>query len=82
MRREVFGMRRANGDWFVLETSGQTRVLVFRDLAVAWRARAVNDELMLFWPAPIDERALVEFATADHGRPASFWLIDEEEPGG
>ena len=80
MREEFFGMRRANGDWFVLDVSGQTRVLVFRDLAVAWRARAINAELMLFWPTPIDEKMLSEFATADQGRPASFWLIDEEDP--
>ena len=80
MRQEVFGMRRANGDWFVLEVDGQRRVLVFRGLAEAWRARAKNDELMLFWPTPINERALAEFATADEGRPVSFWLIDEGEP--
>ena len=73
-------MRRANGDWFVLDVSGQTRVLIFRDLAVAWRARAINAELMLFWPTPIDEKMLSEFATANQGRPASFWLIDEEDP--
>ena len=80
MRQEVFGMRRANGDWFVMEVDGQRRVLVFRGLAEAWRARAKNDELMLFWPTPINERALTEFATADDGRPVSFWLIDEGEP--
>ena len=79
MRQEFFGMRRANGEWFVLGVSGQTRVLVFRDLAVAWRARALNAELMLFWPTPIDEPMLREFATADQERPASFWLIDEED---
>jgi hypothetical protein len=47
MRQEVFGMRRANGDWFVLEVEGQRRVLVFRSLGGAWRARAKSDQLML-----------------------------------
>lgn len=28
MRQEVFGMRRANGDWFVAEVDSQPRVLV------------------------------------------------------
>jgi hypothetical protein len=37
---------------------------------------------MLFRPTPIDERALAQFATADEGRPISFWLIDEREPDG
>ena len=80
MKQEVFGMRRANGDWFALELDDQRRVLVFRSLMGAWRARAKNDELMLFWPAPIDERALAEFATANDGRPVSFWLVDEDDP--
>ncbi|HEX7294947.1 MAG TPA: hypothetical protein VF251_04285 [Pyrinomonadaceae bacterium] len=80
MKQEVFGMRRANGDWFVLEVDGQRRVLIFRYLIGAWRARAKNDQLMLFWPALIDERALAEFASADNGQPTCFWLIDEEDP--
>lgn len=80
MRQEVFGMRRANGDWFAMEIDSQRRVLVFRSLMGAWRARAKNEELMLFWPAPIDERALAEFATADDGRPVGFWLVDEDDP--
>lgn len=35
---------------------------------------------MLFWPAPIDKSALAHFATADDGRPVSFWLVDEDDP--
>jgi hypothetical protein len=80
MKHEVFGMRRANGDWFVLEVDGQRRVLVFRSLVGAWRARAKNDQLMLYWPALVDERALGQFATADDGQPVSFWLVDDEDP--
>lgn len=80
MRQEVFGMRRANGDWFALELDDERRVLVFRSLLAAWRARAKNEELMLFWPAAVDERALAEFATANDGRPVSFWLVDEDDP--
>lgn len=79
MRQEVFGMRRANGDWFALELEGQRRVLVFRSLTGAWRARAKNDDLLLFWPSPVDARALAEFAKADDGLPTSFWLVDEED---
>ena len=44
MKQEVFGMRRANGDWFALELDDQRRVLVFRSLMGAWRARGKNDE--------------------------------------
>jgi hypothetical protein len=80
MRQEVFGMRRANGDWFVLRVNGQSRVLVFRSLIGAWRAREKNPQLMLFWPAPVDQCALADFATADQGCPVKFWLADEDEP--
>jgi len=80
MRRLFYGMRRANGDWFALEVGGRNRVPVLRTNAGAWRARARNQELMLFRPAPVDEKALEELATADEGRPAAFWLVDEEEP--
>ena len=80
MRQEFFGMRRANGDWFAMEIESQKRVPVFRSLGAAWRARAKNPELMLFWPAPVDDGALAYFATANDGRPVSFWLIDEEDP--
>ncbi len=80
MRRQFYGMRRANGDWFALEVGGQNRVPVFRTLGGAWRARAKNPELMLFRPALLDERALEDLAAADSGRPAAFLVVDEEDP--
>jgi hypothetical protein len=80
MRQEMYGMRRANGDWFAMEVGGRSRVLIFRSLEGAWRACAKNPELMLFRPAPLDEHALEEMATLDEGRPVSFWLVDEEDP--
>ena len=80
MKQDVVGLRRATGDWFVLEVDGQRRVLVFRSLVGAWRARAKNDQLMLYWPALVDERALAQFATADDGQPVGFWLVDDEDP--
>jgi len=79
MKQELFGMCRANGDWFVLDVADARRVVVFRSLAEAWRARAKNDQLMLFWPAPIERTVLTEFATADNGKPVRFWLMDEYE---
>ena len=78
MKQELFGMRSANGDWFVLDVADARRVVVFRSLAEAWRARAKNDQLMLFWPAPVERNTLTEFATADKGRPVGFWLVDED----
>lgn len=80
MRQEFYGMRRANGDWFALEVNGESRVAIFRSLSGAWRAHAKNPELMLFRPVLLDEGALKDLAVAANGRPASFWLVDEEDP--
>ena len=80
MRQEIYAMRRADGDWFAMEVGDGRRVPVFRSPEAAWRMRAKNPELMLFWPAPLGERALEEMATADGGRPVGFWLVDEEDP--
>ena len=79
MRPEYFGMRRANGDWFAIEIDNHNRVLLFTSLSAAWRTRAKNPELILFWPALIEERALEHFATLNNGSPASFWLLEGEE---
>ena len=80
MRREFYGMRRANGDWFALDACGESRVPVFRSPEGAWRARARNPELTLFRPALLDERALDDLAAADGGRPVSFLVVEEDDP--
>lgn len=73
-------MRRADGDWFALRAGGRNRVPVFRTPGGAWRAGARNPDLMLSRPAPIDEKALEELATADGGRKG--WLNRKESPNG
>jgi hypothetical protein len=80
MIRQVFAMRRANGDLFALKMDGVLRVAIFRSLTGAWRVRAKNPQLALFWPVLVDERTLSEIARADDGRPVGFWLVDEDDP--
>ena len=80
MRQVFYGMRRADGDWFALGMSGETRVPIFRSPEGAWRARAKNPELMVFRATPLDEHALEDLATADAGRPARFLVVDEDDP--
>lgn len=78
--RRLFGMRRADGCWFTLEVDGRLRVVVFRSLTGAWRVRAKNPEMALFWPALLTGSALEELSTPDGGRLVGFWLVDEEDP--
>jgi hypothetical protein len=74
---KVFGMRRANGDWFALEDHKSFRVPVFSSSGDAMQARAFNPEMLLFKPVLLDERALKDLAAEENGDAAHFWLVDD-----
>ena len=74
---KVFGMRRANGDWFALEDRKSFRVPVFSSSSDAMQARAFNPEMLLFKPVLLDERALKDLAAEENGDAAHFWLVDD-----
>jgi len=74
---KVFGMQRANGDWFALEDRKTFRVPIFSSSSDAMQARAFNPEMFLFKPALLDERALKELAAEVNGDAAHFWLVDD-----
>lgn len=74
---KVFGMQRANGDWFALEDRKTFRVPIFRSSSDAMQARAFNPEMCLFKPALLDERALKDLALEVNGDAAHFWLVDD-----
>ena len=76
---KVFGMQRANGDWFALEEHKSFRVPVFRSSSDAMQARAFNPEMLLFKPAMLDERALKDLAAEENGDAAHFWLVDDSQ---
>jgi len=74
---KVFGMQRANGDWFALADRKSFRVPLFRSSIDAMQARAFNPEMMLFKPVLLDERALKDLAAEENGDAAHFWLVDD-----
>ena len=76
---KVYGMQRANGDWFALEDSGSFRVPLFRSASEAMRARAFNNGMLLFKPVMLDEGALKHLASAENGHAAHFWLVDDSQ---
>ena len=55
---ELFGMQRANGDWFALSDNGNLRLTVFFSVAEAMLARSRNTELECFRPVALDRSAL------------------------
>jgi hypothetical protein len=71
----IYGMRRANGDWFALKKPDGLRVPVFYDEAEAIRARTFNVEMLVFKPTPLDMAALNDLVK-DSERPSHFWLVD------
>jgi hypothetical protein len=75
----IYGMRRANGDWFALEDGGSFRVPLFRSAVEAMRARAFNNGMLLFKPVMLDEGALKNLASVENGHAAHFWLVDDSQ---
>lgn len=74
---KLYGMQRANGDWFALQERTTFRVPVFRSSHDAMQARSFNPEMLLFTPMILDKRALKILAAELNGDSAHFWLVDE-----
>lgn len=73
---ELFGMQRANGDWFALLDKGDLRMTVFRSAAEAMLARSRNTEMECFRPAVLNKRALDALKATD-SETVSFSFVDD-----
>ena len=73
---ELFGMQRANGDWFALSSNGNLHMTVFLSAAEAMRARSRNTEMECFRPVALDKSAL-DALTADEGDTVCFCLVSD-----
>ena len=74
---EVYGMRRANGDWFALDDHGRLRVPVFRSSDQAMRARARNSGMLRFRPIVLNEYVLNDLLPTGGESAVYFWLVDK-----
>ena len=72
----LYGMQRANGDWFAIREPLRFRVPLFPNVNEAKAARAFNVELLVFSPALFDERALKQVGQLEENRAVYFWLVD------
>ena len=72
--KNLFAMRRANGDWYALDDKGAFRVPVFHSSNAAMTARMQDSGMECFRPAIIDEAAFKNLTSTDNGK-ASFWLV-------
>ena len=73
----LYGMRRANGDWFALDDRGRFRVPGFSSSGDGMLARVRHWVMQLFKPVALDGRALGELMPADGVSETDFWLVDE-----
>lgn len=73
----VFGMQRANGDWFALQQSDGMRVPIFSSDIEAKQARAFNVEMLVFKSVLLDERALKDLARSVNEPRTYFWLVEK-----
>jgi hypothetical protein len=72
----IYGMRRANGDWFALDDDGQLRMPLYLSSDEAMQARALSPGMLLFKPVILEERALTEFKPTEGESSVRFWLAD------
>ena len=73
----LYGMQRANGDWFAIREPSRFRVPLFSSVDEAKSARAFNVELLVFSATLFDERALKQVGQLEEDRGVYFWLVDE-----
>ena len=74
---EIFGMQRANGDWFALNDGGHLRVPLFYSTHDAMMARLKNFGLLLFKPVVVNARFLKETAPLRGENGVDFCMVDD-----
>ena len=73
----MYGMQRANGDWFALNDGNCLRMPVFLSNSEAMQARSLNPGMLLFKPVALDEHALKSLAQTETEAAACFWLVND-----
>jgi len=75
--KEIYAMRRANGDWFAFEGHGRLCVPLFLSSHDAIMSRLRNFGMLLFDPVAFDAQLLKEVAPAGAGSNVDFCLVND-----
>ena len=75
--KEIYAMRRANGDWFALENHGRLSVPLFLSSHDAMMSRLRNFGMLLFEPVALDAQLLKEVAPAGSGSDVDFCMVND-----
>ena len=79
--KEIYAMRRANGDWFALDDHGKLSVPLFHSSQDALMARLRNFGMLLFEPVALDARLLKEVMPAGAGSYVDFCIVNDPFAG-
>ena len=74
--KDIYAMRRANGDWFVMEDHGRVRVPLFHSSHDALMARVRNFGMLLFEPILLDAVSLNEISPTAEGN-VDFCMVND-----
>jgi hypothetical protein len=75
--KEIYAMRRANGDWFAFEGHGRFCVPLFLSSHDALMSRLRNFGMLLFGPVALDAELLKEVAPPGPGGDVDFCLVND-----
>jgi hypothetical protein len=74
-------MRRANGDLFAVDVRGETLIPIWSSVEAVARYKALNPELMFFWPVKLNETiANRVIGGAGKQGESGFFLLSEDTP--
>ena len=75
--KNIYAMRRANGDWFGVEAHERLRVPLFHSSHDAMMARLRNFGMLLFHPVALDAGLLTQIATLGGGTHVDFSMMTD-----
>ena len=77
LMKDLYAMRRANGDVFALDDNGRFRVPLFHSIHDAIIARLHNSEMLVFKPVVLDVRLLRDMVPVGGAAEVDFWLVND-----
>jgi hypothetical protein len=79
--KDIYAMRRANGDWFAFEGHGRLCVPLFLSSHDALMSRLRNFGMLLFEPVALNDQLLKEVALAGTGSNLDFRIVNDPFAG-
>jgi hypothetical protein len=74
---DIYGLRRANGDWFAHEVNGRFHLPLFHTAHDAFMSRLRHFGMLLFQPVTFNARMLEQIDSKGEGDNVDFCIIDD-----